>query len=240
MYDYKNGKKNVMDILTSKTKIERKEGVPNEQEFTYANGIRAWVSAIFVDIIDSTEIFKSGDDEKNARLMRAFTSEIIAIMQGKDTYRQIGIRGDCVYGIYSTPRKLDIHAVFGMACEINTFMNMFNILLSKNGYGQIRVGIGLGCAYDLVIKAGRVGTGINDFIWIGDAVVDASNLADKANRYSADNIVMSELFYKNIIEYYEKNETWFSFNTDPRTRTKYYYCELVQSDFNEWINNGMK
>ena len=54
-------------------------------------------------------------------------------------------------------------------------MKMLNKLLGQNGYPTIQAGIGLGCSQDLIIRAGQSGTGINDKIWIGKAVVDAAN-----------------------------------------------------------------
>ena len=56
MYNYKDSKSNIVNILTSKTKIEKKDKVPKEQEFTFENDIRAWVGAIFVDIIGSSSL----------------------------------------------------------------------------------------------------------------------------------------------------------------------------------------
>ncbi len=202
MYNYKNSKSNIVNILKSKTKIEEKEKIPKDQEFTYENGISCWVSAIFVDIKNSSELFKTRD-EKLARLLRAFTSELITIMQDFDNYNQIGIRGDCVYAIYSTPKQRDIKSVFGIATKINTFMKMFNKLLQQEHYSTIGVGIGLGCDKELIIKAGRSGTGINDKIWIGKAVVDAANLSSVANRHGYDKIAMSTCFHSNIEDFYK-------------------------------------
>ena len=63
---------------------------------------------------------------------------------------------------------------------------------------KFKIGIGLGCSKDLVIKAGKKGTGINDLIWIGDAVIDACKLSSQGNIDSFEPIVMSDCFYTNI------------------------------------------
>ena len=54
MYNYKNSKSNIINILKSETPIEEKETIPSDQEFTYENGITCWVSAIFVDMVLKT------------------------------------------------------------------------------------------------------------------------------------------------------------------------------------------
>lgn len=240
MYNYKNSKANIINILKSETPIKAKDSIPSDQEFTYENGITCWVSAIFVDIKNSSELFKR-KDEKLARLLRAFTSEIITIFQDFDQYNQIGIRGDCVYAIYSTPQKADIHNVFEIAVRINTFMKMLNALLVENKYSTIGVGIGLGCDYELIIKAGRSGTGINDKIWIGRAVVDAANLSSIANRHGYKKIAMNSCFYNNIKDISGNKEEWFNhisgsnfFDAD------FYECNVINKKFNKWIEDGMK
>ncbi len=248
MYNYKNSKANIINILNSTTKIEESSYIPKADEnFTYDNGIFAWTGAIFIDIVNSSNLLDK-KDEKLARLMRAFTSEIITIFQDFDKYRQIGIRGDCVYAIYSVPTKDDVVEMFNISYKLNTFMKMFNVIIKSYGYHEIKAGIGLGCDKDLIIKAGRTGTGINDKIYIGNAIIDACNYASEGNRNGIEPIVMSTCVYDNIIEIlkkenpnYEawikakKNNTWYDSHT-----VKYYHCDIIQTDFNNWINNGLK
>ena len=58
MFDYYESKKRVYDILNSKTKIENKDYIPSsDSEFTYENGIKAWVGAMFIDIKESSKLF---------------------------------------------------------------------------------------------------------------------------------------------------------------------------------------
>lgn len=240
LYNYKNSKANIINILKSKTKIEEKENIPADQEFTYENGIACWVSAIFVDIKNSSELFKTRD-EKLARLLRAFTSELITIMQDFDQYSQIGIRGDCVYAIYSTSTKADVDSVFSIATQVNTFMKMFNKLLQENSYATIGVGIGLGCDKELIIKAGRSGAGINDKIWIGKAVVDAANLSSVANRHGYGKIAMSSCFYSNIKDFDGNEKEWFTrINNSSYFDDVFYTCNVVREKFDNWIDQGMK
>lgn len=64
--EFRNCKKRVIDILTSKTSIKEMDSIPsNEDEFTYENGIKTWVGALFVDIRNSTDYFKKNKAEKN-------------------------------------------------------------------------------------------------------------------------------------------------------------------------------
>lgn len=245
MYNYKDSKSNIINILTSKTPVKKMDTIPVDASFTYENGILTWVSAIFIDIENSSELFDT-KDEKLARLIRAFTSEVICIFQDLESYNQIGIRGDCVYSIYDINTQEDLVEVFRIAYKLNTFLKMFNKIIVRYGYEEINAGIGIGCDEDLIIKAGRTGTGINDKIWIGKAVVDASNLSSIAGRNFISNIAMSPLFYNNVIDILKKeNPKYSSWIKSHRkstysTAVDFYYCDIIQTDFNDWIENGMK
>ena len=83
-----------------------------------------------------------------------------------------------MYCIYNVPYQTDLVDIFRHAYRINSFMSMLNELLKKHGYSSVRAGIGLGCSQDLIIKSGQNGSGINDKIWTGKAVVDAAHLSD--------------------------------------------------------------
>ena len=58
---------------------------------------------------DSTELCADEDKEKLAKVFRSFSSEIIEILRDDDNLREIGIRGDCVYAVYTSPLKTDIY-----------------------------------------------------------------------------------------------------------------------------------
>jgi len=245
-YNYKESRDRVEEILSSKTEIVKKDAIPsNDDEFTYKNGIKTWVGALFVDVVDSSEMCKS-PDENTARIFRSFCSEIIAILKDDPNYREIGIRGDCVYSINTAQYQKDLGSLFDSAFQINTFLDMLNKQLENHGMNQIRAGIGLGCAEELVIKAGQSGSGINDKIWIGKAVVDASKLGDKANRDGINPIAMSVLFYDNVHEILEeRNENYKNWIKAYKpygyasSQVEFYHCNIVNTSFQKWIEENV-
>lgn len=176
-YDYRAGKKRIDEILDSKMAVIEKNRLPKNDELTFDNSYLSWISALFIDIRESTELMARDDQEYVAKIVRCFTSELIEILRGEDTLREIGIRGDCVYAVYTTPKKRDIDNVFDLAVWCNTYLNMLNAVLRKRGLDTLRAGIGLGVGYDHVIKAGRKGVDINAHVWMGDAVSTASKLS---------------------------------------------------------------
>lgn len=242
-YDYKSRKKKVEEILDNTNFINEVKSFPNNDNFTYENGYKAWLSAIFIDLRNSTQLFTQNSEIDVAKVIRGFTSEVIEILK-KDTQdnelKEIGIRGDCVFAVYSTHFKNELYDVYQRAVYINTYLKMLNKLLDKRNLPNIKAGIGLAAGKNLAVKAGRKSSGINDFVWIGKAVTTASNLADIGNKEGVSPIVMSDTFYDNYIDI-EKNEdskNWWRKNHDVQNGL-YYHGNVVRIEFNEWIESGM-
>ncbi len=245
-YDYKAGKKRVDEILSSSIEIVESGKLPSDENFTFENAYHSWIMAIFVDIRNSTELMDDGDQEYVAKVVRSFTSEIIEILRSDDLLREIGIRGDCVYAVYTTPYQSDIYEVFDGAVYVNTYLKMLNKLLGRHGYPPIKAGIGVAIGEDHVIKAGRKGVGINATVWMGKAVSEASKLSGYGEKVVSSRIVLSGLTFANLIEQYEKKmpeknpRDWFHRPTGYAALPfNAYYCDVVMSDMNDWVKNGM-
>ena len=249
IYDYTKGKERIEAILKDDVDVIEQDRLPKESEFTFDNAYESWVTGIFVDIRNSTKLFSQEDKNKVSRLIRAFTSEIIEILrldnQGKpdDNLREIGIRGDCVYAVYTTPLKDDIYEIESKAAYINTFMKMLNKLLDDAGYPTVKVGLGISTAQELVVKAGRRNIGINNLVWIGSAVTKASKFSGLGNKDGMQSLVFSSCSYSNFIDRLKKEspnaESWFTECHDPELGT-YYIADIVIDDFRSWIDAGMK
>jgi class 3 adenylate cyclase len=243
-YDYKAGKKRIKEILNNKLQVIENNKIPNNDNFTFSNAYYGWVTAIFVDIRNSTDLFSKDDKEIVSKMIRSFTSEVIEILRKDDLLREIGIRGDCVYAIFTTPKQEDILEIMDKSFYINTFMKMLNKLLVEKGFSTINVGIGVSTAEELVVKAGRKDVGINNSVWIGDAVTKASNLSSLGNKNGYKSILLSNTTYTNIIDLFvEKNgiesKSWFNQRYDSKIGT-FYDSGIIKSSFDEWINDGME
>ena len=224
--------------------IIEQDKLPNDEVFTFSNGYYSWVTGVFVDVRDSSTLFADEDKEKVSKIIRSFTSEIIEILRNDNNLREIGIRGDCVYAIYTTPTKNDELEIADKTFYINTYMIMLNKILSQYSLPKIQVGIGMSTAKELVVKAGRKNAGINNKVWIGKAVTTASNLSSLGNKNGRKSLVYSVSSYNNFIETLkernnDKNpEEWFTYHND--SNGEYYTANIVKTDFDKWISNGMK
>lgn len=242
-YNFKDRKSKIEEILDGTGNIVTKEKFPSDDNFTYTNGYKAKATAIFVDLRKSTELISQNNERDIAKVFRGFTSEIIEILK-KDII-EIGIRGDCVYAIYSTPDKDDIFNILDRAFYINTYMNMLNKMLEKRKLPAIKAGIGVSTAETLAVKAGRRNSNINNLIWIGDSVTIASHLANIGNKDDNSTIVISESVYDcTINKLGNRNpskdvKSWWKKN-DNGKYGPYYHGSIVKKEFSDWIDAGMK
>lgn len=248
-YDYKKGKERVEEILDNEITITESK-IPIDEKFTFTNGYYSWVTAIFVDVRDSSKLFsKKGleNKKKTAKLIRAFTSEIIEILRETENFKEIGIRGDCVYAIYNTPNKSDILDCAIKTICVNTYLDMLNKVLHGRGEEAFKAGIGMSTAEELVIKAGRSHTNINSKVWIGEAVTRASNLSSLGDKEFDDRLVFSNTSYINFIEGLKKRnankssqevEGWFTKFKD-EDENICYHANVINQKFNDWIESEM-
>ena len=248
-YDYKKGKERIEAILYDDVDVIKQEKLPKGSEFTFDNAYESWVTGLFVDIRESTKLFSEEDKSDVSRLIRAFTSEIIEILrlndhgEPDDNLREIGIRGDCVYAVYTSPKEKDEYEIAYKAFYVNTFVKMLNALLDRAGYPNVDVGIGVSTAQDLVVKAGRENVGINNLVWIGSAVTKASKFSGMGNKNGRSPLVFSKDSYRFFIDKLKKEcygaESWFKRGFDSELGF-YYTADVIIKGFNNWIDSGMK
>ncbi|MDY0277378.1 MAG: hypothetical protein RBQ97_04770 [Acholeplasma sp.] len=235
-YNYKDGKQRVLNILKKDIKVEKVDTIPATlSEFTYDNAVITWVSAIFVDLRNSTNFLENGNKDKVTKLLRAYASEIIAIMNESVGVREIGVRGDGIFGIFSTNSQEKIKEVLHLSYWINTYMNMLNELLKSSGYDEVKAGIGVATSYDLIAKVGRKGTGVNDRVWIGKCVSTADRLSKITNKGTKP-IAINQLTFNNTNDVDKSVSKYFSYDESNNC----YFGDVIMSEFNNWILGGMK
>ena len=196
-------------IAASESSFEELKEIPTRDKLTFTNGFYVYCSALFADIRGSSKLPEKHTRPKLAKLYRAYLSEIVAVMNGNNACAEVSIVGDCVSGIFNTPYRFNINSVFDSAAQIASLVKVLNYKFERNGIQQIQIGIGMSYGRALMIKAGYKGSGINEVVWMGDVVNEASGLCSCGNRSGSDGTMMvSDVFYKNLSEEYQRFLTW--------------------------------
>lgn len=202
LYDVEKSASRISDILdASSSNFCDKTSIPARSSLTYTNGYYVNITALFIDIVGSSDMTSEHKRPTLAKMYRAFISECTALMNASDLCKEININGDCVWGVFDTPYQADINDVFSIAARLNTLIEILNYKLKKKGYSTIAVGIGMDYGRALMVKAGYSGSGLNDVIWMGDVVNSACHLANKAGRNGKKPVVVSSVVYSNLNEH---------------------------------------
>lgn len=184
--------------------FEELDYIPTAERLSYSNGFYVMCTALFIDIRGSSKLPETHTRPVLAKIYRAYLSECIAILNQDKNCREVFITGDCVSGIFDTTTKDAINDTFFRAGQLNTLLNLLNWRLEQKGYTPIRCGIGIDYGRALMLKAGYKGSGINEIIWMGDVVNNASNLCHQGNKGSRKAIQASAVIHANIRDDYKQ------------------------------------
>ncbi len=231
-YNFKKSLERLDDILdSSDNNYEEKDYIPSRSRLTYTNGFYVNVSAIFVDIKNSSALSNDYYRPTLAKLYRSFISEVVAIMNGDIYCQEINIVGDCVSGIFKTNDKKQKDSLIETTLKINGIIRILNCKLSKKGIKTIDIGIGLDYGRALMIKSGYKGSEINEIVWMGDVVNNASKLCDEAKYYFNKPILISAKLHDNLP--IEKRILF-----DKKENEDYYECDEIDSEMEKWLEEN--
>ena len=233
-YDVEKSAKRMDDILDAGSgNFSDSDTIPARSSLTYTNGYYVNITALFIDIVGSSDMTDEHKRPVLAKLYRSFISEGTAIMNSESSCKEISINGDCVWGVFETPYKSDINAVFSVAAKLNSMIKILNYKLGKKGYSTISVGIGMDYGRALMVKAGYTGSSLNDVIWMGDVVNSACHIANRAGRGGKEPLLVSSCIYSNLNEH---NQGLLSATTiDWDT---FYQGDIVNTAMDKWYEEN--
>jgi len=199
-YDFNSSLSRIDDILdASNDSFVESDSIVDRERLTFKNGFYVYCTTLFVDIRDSSNMTDAHKRPVLAKIYRSFISEMVALMNGHDTCREVNINGDCVWCVCETKYKADIDNVFSLAAKACSLADILNYKLKKKNYQTYQVGIGIDYGRALMIKAGNDGSAINDVVWMGDVVNQACHLCNEANSGFFDKrVFLSNIIYDNL------------------------------------------
>lgn len=212
-----------------------KNSLPRRDDLTFKNGYYVNITAIFIDIVGSSNMTDKHKRPTLAKMYRVFLSECVAIMNSEKNCKEISINGDCVWGVFDTPYKSDIDNVISVAARLNSMIKILNYKLRKKNYSEISIGIGIDYGRALMVKAGYSGSKINDVIWMGDVVNSACHLCNKAGREGREVVIISNSIYNNLNKH---NKELFSLILD--SWVSIYQGNIVELNLENWYNENCK
>lgn len=222
-YDFSDSLSRIDEILNSSdNNYKESDDIPSRDKLTFTNGFYVNCTAIFIDMCDSSSLPDKHTRPVVAKIYRCFISELVALLNGCSICREVNIHGDCVWGVFNTPYKVDINECICLAAKANSLINNINKKLEKKGYSTFAIKIGIDYGRALMIKAGHKGSTINDVVWMGNVVNSACHLANESR--SSNSTLISNTIYNNLnddnknlftknytIDCYEGSIVWTSY-----------------------------
>jgi class 3 adenylate cyclase len=235
-YNFNDSFDRIQDILDSSETFESVDTVPNSDTLTYTNGYYFKCYSIFIDIRDSSKLPDKYQKRTLAKIYRAYISEIVALFQSSSNCKEINIVGDSVWAIYNAKINDDISQVFHAAYAACSIINTINYKLCKKSFDPIKVGIGIDKGDALMILAGYKGSGINDVIYMGGVVNNASKLCSKGGKNYNGSIVISADVY-NDLEGKGNGTTEYQTFFTKNNIEDFYHASMVRIDMNNWLTD---
>ncbi|KKQ79463.1 MAG: hypothetical protein UT03_C0053G0008 [Candidatus Moranbacteria bacterium GW2011_GWD2_38_7] len=134
-YDFNESLKRIDEIINaSNDSFEEPENFPSRDKLTYTNGFYVNCTSLFIDIRNSSSLPENHTRPVLAKIYRAYISETVAIINSKDTCREVNIHGDCVWGVFETPKKIDVDQIFNVAYSCASIIDIINCKLRKKGW----------------------------------------------------------------------------------------------------------
>lgn len=234
-YDLDSSISRIDEILdASNDAFVESDSIVDREKLTYTNGFYVHCTALFVDIRDSSNMTDAHKRPVLAKIYRSFVSEMVALMNGHDTCREVNINGDCVWCVCETNYKKDIDGVFSLAAKACSLVDILNYKLKKKGYQRYEVGVGLDYGRALMIKAGYKGSNIQDILWMGDVVNQACHLSNEANSgYFDKRVFLSNFIFDNL------NDDNKKLCTKDGGRD-IYQADIVNIGMNDWLQDADK
>lgn len=227
-YDFQKSLNRLEDRLNGSFTYQEMESIPTRDKLTYNNGFYVTCSALFVDIRKSSQLPQLHKRPVLARIYRSYISEIVSILNSFTSCKEINIIGDCVSGIFDAKNVQQFREVYIASIMVNGIVSILNHKLTKKGITPISIGIGLAHGRALMIKTGANGSGINDVVWMGEVVNQASNFCNMANKQDIKSIVIDAKIYSKLDS---QEQILFS----PRIYENWYHGDILTQGMNEWL-----
>ncbi|MBO9586747.1 MAG: hypothetical protein J7574_21485 [Flavobacterium sp.] len=225
----------IEEIIDSSSTFDELEKIPNSDILTYNNGYYFNCYSIFIDVRDSSNLPNKYQKRILAKIYRAYISEIVAIFQSSQNCKEINIVGDSVWAIFEAQEKKDVLEVFHAAYASESLINNLNYKLCKKGISEIKTGIGICKGNALMIKAGFKGSGINDVVYMGHVVNQASKMCSKARKEVNSGLVIDNKTYEDLEGYHNNIDTYQSFFAQ-NYLGGYYHGTVIRIDMQNWLN----
>lgn len=175
--------------------------IPDRNKLSYSNGFYVDVTAVFIDIRDSSKLPEVHRKPALAKIYRSYISECVAVFNSNQDCKEVYIEGDCVCGIFNGSNSESVEKAVHTAAMLANVIDVLNQELTRNSLQSIKCGIGVAHGNALMLQAGKSGSGVKEVVWIGKVLNEASRLCHGANKNGTQILRIGRSVYNKLGAY---------------------------------------
>lgn len=246
MFDYKNTKTEVVEILESPVSIvDVGSNSISQSNVAAGSGRKGWVACVTVHFANLNQVFATSSQENLVRILKSFTTIALEIFRASQKLIDYKIRDNDLIFLFTVPMKVDLGEVFTSICYLNTFQNLFQHILKNEGLPSLSVGIGADCdRVFLFCPFNEEGIGFSASYYFPDILAKSSKLANEAGSPTMGPVLVSSLFYSNVCDLSagsnSTNKDLFSKIFSNSLGSDVYSADPVITSFSKWIEEDQQ
>lgn len=218
-YEFEDSLERITETMTySSPHIE--ESIPNYEGTSEKQPCFVKATVVYV-VMEQTG--------NSSQVMQSFISEASRIAKAHSNCKDVICFEDRLVLIYSSAYKAELGYALDDAARIRSLSMVISKLGRKQGFGSIKVNIGMDYG---VVEMYRMGTDMNvcpRFAWRGPAIENAHRNAENAQ----DELIISRVVWNNLSE---RNQKLFKMQS---VLTENYVGQIVNIMMNNWLNKSL-
>lgn len=225
-YNFTESLARIDSVFSAKMPDKAAGGIPALENINPSSVYIPHATVIHVNYEIMPDMWLPVEEKRNLPVIQSFISEAVNIGGACDCCKDIIIQENYLRFVYDTPLKTNINESLDDAARIKTLAMVVSKKARPKKYPLIKVSVGIDYGPVSMLPVNTHDIRFPRFIWMGDAVNKADELAGKAD----DDIVISPIVWKNLTENNRK-----LFETDALGFSSYYRGKIVNIAMNNWI-----
>lgn len=226
LYNFIDSLSRIDDTMSSKIPEKTGGAIPNVEDISYSTIYLPQATVIHVRYEIVSDMWNPVDKKYELPVIQSFISEVIFIGSACTCCKDIIVTGDYLQLIYDTSLKTELNEALDDAARFRTMAMVVSKKAKQHGYPMIKASIGMDYGAVSMLPVNLRDSRFPRFLWKGEAIECAKHNAGWAD----DNIVISEIVWKNLTENNRK-----LFETDSLAFSSYYKGKVVNIAMNNWV-----
>ena len=223
-YNFAESLSRIDDVLSSKNPMNTR-GIPNVEEINPSKVYLPQATVVHVNFEIVSDLWHSYDEKNELPVIQSFVSETMIIGESSSCCQDIMVTEKYLRMVYETSLKSELNEALDDAARIRTLAMVVSKKAKKRDFPMIKASIGMDYGQLSMLPINLNDIRFPRFLWTGKTIANA----EKNARYADDDIVISDIVWKNLTESNRK-----LFEAEQLLAT-FYRGKIVNVAMNNWV-----